>query len=155
MNRGLPKSVERTGMRPFGGVSIPTSVADHPRRSPRSFGSSTVAMQDTLKKPHSFLLPALAVLGLAAGHVGAQDAARENRTATIEYIAHACFRVTSPAGKQVLIDPYASRVWLGYDFPPGVRADAVLISHPHYDHDGGEAMKRPVPWAPETLVLRR
>src|SRR5437762_2261489 len=98
---------------------------------------------------------AFVIVALATSHVGAQDAAKENRTATIEYIAHACFLVTSPSGKQVLIDPYASRVWLGYDFPPGVRADAVLISHPHYDHDGGEAMKRPVPWAPETLVLRR
>jgi L-ascorbate metabolism protein UlaG (beta-lactamase superfamily) len=73
---------------------------------------------------------------------------------TIEYIAHACFRLTSPAGKQILLDPYASRVWLGYDFPANVRADAVLISHPHYDHDGGEAMRRPVPWTANTLVLR-
>ena len=92
---------------------------------------------------------------MAAGHVGAQDAAKENRTVTIEYIAHACFRVTSPSGKQVLLDPYASRVWLGYDFPPDIRADAVLISHPHYDHDGGEAMGKPVPWPPKTLVLRQ
>ncbi len=86
---------------------------------------------------------------------GAQDVAQETRPLTIEYIAHACFRVTSPSGKQVLIDPYASRVWLGYDFPQIVRADAILISHPHYDHDGGEAMGRPVPWPPETLVLRK
>jgi L-ascorbate metabolism protein UlaG (beta-lactamase superfamily) len=63
--------------------------------------------------------------------------------------------LTSPDGKQVLIDPYASRVWLGYDFPPNIRADAVLISHPHYDHDGGEAMRRRVPWTTNTLVLRQ
>src|SRR5881397_2510836 len=73
---------------------------------------------------------------------------------TIEYIAHACFRVTSPSGKQILLDPYASRVWLGYDFPPNLHADAILISHPHYDHDGGEAMRRSVPWSKTTLVLR-
>jgi L-ascorbate metabolism protein UlaG (beta-lactamase superfamily) len=79
---------------------------------------------------------------------------KKNGPVTIEYIAHACFRVTSPAGKQILLDPYASRVWLGYDFPPNVRADAVLISHPHYDHDGGEAIKRPVLWTANTLVLR-
>jgi hypothetical protein len=83
-------------------------------------------MRDMPKEPQSFLLAALVTLALAASHVGAQDAARENRTATLEYIAHACFRVTSPSGKQVLIDPYASCVWIGYDFPPGVRADAVL-----------------------------
>jgi L-ascorbate metabolism protein UlaG (beta-lactamase superfamily) len=91
----------------------------------------------------------------AIGLVGGQDAAKENRTVTIEYIAHACFRVTSPAGKQLLIDPYASRVWLGYDFPRDIQADAVLISHPHYDHDGGEAMRLPLPWSPKTLVLRQ
>ena len=95
------------------------------------------------------------LLALAAGHAGAQDVAKENRAVTIEYIAHACFRVTSSSGKQVLIDPYASRVWLGYDFPPGVHADAILISHPHYDHDGGEAMGRPVPWGANTPVLRQ
>jgi L-ascorbate metabolism protein UlaG (beta-lactamase superfamily) len=107
------------------------------------------------KKLRCFLLVAVGVLALTAGGIGTADAASENRTVTIEYIAHACFRVTSPSGKQVLIDPYASRVWIGYDFPPSVRADAVLISHPHYDHDGGEAMKRPVPWSPQTLVLRQ
>src|SRR6266481_35149 len=85
----------------------------------------------------------------------AQNAASAATTVTIEYIAHACFRVTSPAGKQLLIDPYASRVWLGYDFPSNVHADAVLISHPHYDYDGGEAMRRPVPWTTNTLVLRQ
>ena len=79
---------------------------------------------------------------------------KKNGAVTVEYIAHACFRVTSPAGKQILIDPYASRVWLGYDFPPNIRADAVLISHPHYDHDGGEAMHRRVPWPTNTFVFR-
>jgi L-ascorbate metabolism protein UlaG (beta-lactamase superfamily) len=79
----------------------------------------------------------------------------DKRPVTIEYIAHACFRITSPSGKQILIDPYASRVWLGYDFPPDVRAETVLISHPHYDHDGGEAFGLPVPWLPNTLVLRK
>jgi len=114
-----------------------------------------IAMSDTTKQPKCFPLAALVIFALAVGHLGAQDGASDNRTVTIEYIAHACFRVTSPSGKQVLIDPYASRVWLGYDFPPDIRADAVLISHPHYDHDGGEAMKRPVPWPPKTLVLRQ
>src|SRR6266567_3754720 len=111
-------------------------------------------MRDAPRKQRCFLLTALVIPALAAGHVTAQDTAKDNRAVTIEYIAHACFRVTSPSGKQVLIDPYASRVWLGYDFPSNVRADAVLISHPHYDHDGGEAMGRKVPWPPNTLVLR-
>src|SRR5438309_12076693 len=101
------------------------------------------------------LLAALAVVVSVPVSRGAQDAPRDKTAVTLEYIAHACFRVTSPSGKQALIDPYASRVWLGYDFPPNLRADAVLISHPHYDHDGGEAMHRPVPWPPKALVLRQ
>src|SRR6266853_3434879 len=115
----------------------------------------TVAMRNTSEKPQSLLLATLVILALAASHVGAQGATREGGTVTIEYIAHACFRLTSPAGRQVLIDPYASRVWLGYDFPPNIHADAVLISHPHYDHDAGEAMKRRVPWTTNTLVQRQ
>lgn len=82
------------------------------------------------------------------------DSPKRKDTVRVEYIAHACFRVTSPDGKQILLDPYASRVWLGYDFPPNLHADVILISHPHYDHDGGEAMRRKVPWSKTNLVLR-
>ena len=57
--------------------------------------------------------------------------------ATLEYIAHACFVVESDAGTRVVIDPYNSNRWLGYGFPEGVKADAVLVTHPHYDHDAG------------------
>ena len=71
----------------------------------------------------------------------------------IESIAHACFRIHS-AGGRVLIDPYASRVWLGYPFPEELATDAILITHPHFDHDGGEFIGLKVPWAPELRVLR-
>ncbi|NKB89333.1 MAG: amidohydrolase family protein [Acidobacteria bacterium] len=74
--------------------------------------------------------------------------------ATIEYIAHAAFRITSSAGDSVLIDPYASRVWIGYDYPAGITADAILISHPHYDHDGGVYRGGEPPWAPDAQVFR-
>jgi hypothetical protein len=60
-------------------------------------------------KKRCFLLAALVVVAFMSVRAGAQDA-QENRAVTIEYIAHACFRVTSPSGKQLLIDPYASRV---------------------------------------------
>ena len=72
----------------------------------------------------------------------------------IEYIAHACFRLHSPSGTRILIDPYASRVWLGYDFPQGVEADAVVVTHPHFDHDAGEFMGRDVSWPPGAQVIR-
>lgn len=73
--------------------------------------------------------------------------------ATIEYLAHASFVVRSAAGTEILIDPYASRVWLGYDFPTGVEPDAVLITHPHSDHDAGRFRGLAFPWGPEVRVI--
>ncbi len=55
--------------------------------------------------------------------------------AKLEYVAHAAFVIHSPIGTRVVIDPYNSSRWLGYSFPEGISADAVLITHPHYDHD--------------------
>jgi L-ascorbate metabolism protein UlaG (beta-lactamase superfamily) len=78
----------------------------------------------------------------------------ERGEVAIESIAHACFRIHSDEGSRILIDPYASRVWLGYDFPQELGTDAILITHPHFDHDGGEFIGRAVPWTPETRVLR-
>ncbi len=53
----------------------------------------------------------------------------------IQYIAHASFRFEAEDGSSVVIDPFNSRIWLGYKFPPNIEADALLISHPHFDHD--------------------
>lgn len=55
---------------------------------------------------------------------------------TVEYIAHASFKLTYQE-HSLLIDPFADTIWIGYKFPKNISADAVLISHPHYDHDGG------------------
>ena len=73
---------------------------------------------------------------------------------TIDYVAHASFKITSSSGSSVLIDPFASQVWIGYDWPGGIEADAILITHPHYDHDGGEYRGMPVPWTEATRVIR-
>ncbi len=53
----------------------------------------------------------------------------------IEYIGHACFVIESPQGIRMVIDPFNSNRWLGYRFPESVEAHAVLVTHPHYDHD--------------------
>lgn len=55
---------------------------------------------------------------------------------TIEYIAHASFKISSGT-KSILLDPYADKVWIGYNFPKTIKADAIFSTHPHYDHDGG------------------
>lgn len=74
---------------------------------------------------------------------------------TLEYIAHASFRITDAGGTTLLLDPYASRVWLGYDFPSSfLDADGVAITHPHYDHDYGEFLGTTPPWTNEQIVFR-
>ena len=73
----------------------------------------------------------------------------------IEYIAHSCFRIHTARGTRLLIDPFGSRMWLGYDFPRKLAADAVLITHPHYDHDADVLIgHQPPPWAPDVRVMR-
>jgi len=81
-------------------------------------------------------------------------AQQNSQVVTIEYIAHASFRITAPSGETLLIDPYGSRIWIGYDYPEGIEADTVLITHPHYDHDGGTSRDRPAPWRDTMTVLR-
>ena len=63
----------------------------------------------------------------------------------LEYVAHACFVIESPQGVRILIDPYNTNRWLGYQFPDGMKADAVLVTHPHYDHDANYHVSFQVP----------
>lgn len=70
----------------------------------------------------------------------------------IEYIAHAAFRITTSQGARAVIDPYADKVWISYNFPRGLDADAVFVTHAHYDHDGGFSQGRGFPFPASTPV---
>ena len=50
----------------------------------------------------------------------------------IEYLGHSCFKLTESTVTSVVCDPYDPSV--GYDMPR-LTADAVTVSHKHYDHD--------------------
>lgn len=50
----------------------------------------------------------------------------------IKYFGHSCFLLTESTGTSVVCDPYDESV--GYALP-AVSADAVTVSHHHYDHD--------------------
>lgn len=69
----------------------------------------------------------------------------------IEYIAHACFRIHTKK-HSILVDPYADKIWLGYNFPKNIHADAVFSTHPHYDHDGG-VFRGITPYWKDNVVL--
>lgn len=74
----------------------------------------------------------LSLLGVLVLALSSRDVFAE---VGIEYIGHACFVIESPQGIRMVIDPFNSNRWLGYRFPESVEADAVLVTHPHYDHD--------------------
>jgi L-ascorbate metabolism protein UlaG (beta-lactamase superfamily) len=64
---------------------------------------------------------------------------------TLDFFGHMAFRITSPRGTSVLIDPWrndpsgAWGLWFPKPFPP-VPVDIVLSTHAHFDHD---AVERP------------
>lgn len=71
---------------------------------------------------------------------------------TVEYIAHASFKISYDE-KSLLIDPYADTTWIGYFFPKNITADAALITHPHYDHDGGRFRGKTPYWEDQMEII--
>lgn len=49
----------------------------------------------------------------------------------IEYFGHSCFKISSAAGSSVVCDPFDGAI--GYSLPR-LTADAVTLSHRHFDH---------------------
>ena len=56
----------------------------------------------------------------------------------IEYLGHSCFCIENNAGIKLVTDPY-SRV--GYQLPNNLTAQAVTVSHDHFDHNHTDAVK--------------
>ncbi len=55
----------------------------------------------------------------------------------IQYLGHSCFKLTESTGTTVVVDPYKG---IGYELPKGLTADAVTVSHGHYDHNNVSAI---------------
>ncbi len=59
---------------------------------------------------------------------------------TIDFFGHMAFRITSPDGLKIMIDPWRNDpsgywgVWFPEEFPE-VPVDLVLSTHAHFDHD--------------------
>lgn len=85
---------------------------------------------------HALSLAALLAMATAPVHADGKKPAG----ITLRYLGHSCFLITTPAGKRIVIDPFAGGEWPGMRFPP-VEADIVLISHPHWDHSSAYEVK--------------
>lgn len=55
----------------------------------------------------------------------------------IRYLGHSCFALTESTGTTVVTDPYGD---VGFRLPE-VKADAVTVSHSHYDHNNVNGVK--------------
>ncbi len=55
----------------------------------------------------------------------------------IRYLGHSCFVLTESTGTSIITDPYGD---IGFDLPE-TAADAVTVSHSHYDHNNVSAVK--------------
>lgn len=55
----------------------------------------------------------------------------------IEYLGHSSFKLTESTGTSIVCDPYDGEV--GFEMKK-VRADAVTVSHGHYDHNNIKAV---------------
>ncbi|KQC15566.1 MAG: MBL fold metallo-hydrolase, partial [Methanosaeta sp. SDB] len=56
----------------------------------------------------------------------------------ITWLGHSCFKIESDGGKVVVTDPFDESV--NYP-PPRIRADVVVVSHDHHDHNNVKALK--------------
>ncbi len=72
---------------------------------------------------------------------------------TIQWLGHACFRITS-GDYAVVIDPYADGKVPGLR-PLNVTANAVLCSHGHDDHNAAHLVKIVRPDAPSPFTITR
>lgn len=58
----------------------------------------------------------------------------------LAYFGCSCFRITTPAGLTILIDPWRNPPWGNWDWFlfdfPAIQVDVAISTHAHFDHDG-------------------
>jgi L-ascorbate metabolism protein UlaG (beta-lactamase superfamily) len=89
-------------------------------------------------------LVALAAALTGAGHPPAVRAqpAGSPVVGKLTWYGQSCFLLETAAGTRILMDPIPKG--LGYPLPPGLKADAVTVSHEHADHNNlGLVTNRP------------
>lgn len=79
--------------------------------------------------------PALAQPAAGAAPVSMKQPAPAK--ATVTWLGHAAFRITTPLGKTLLVDPWLSNpTAVAKDEAKTTKADLILVTHGHFDHVG-------------------
>lgn len=107
-----------------------------------------------IRKPNRLFYSAFTLAALTSLTACGKPAVTSNDTPKIEYIAHASFRITDGDKSSLVIDPFNSRIWLGYSYPKDLDADAVLITHPHFDHDASYYFDAATPVYREPVTVK-
>lgn len=72
----------------------------------------------------------------------------EDLMATLLFLGHGSFRLTTDAGKTIYVDPFMSPAGPDADEGYDVPADLVLVTHQHHDHNAVDKM----PHAPGCVI---
>jgi L-ascorbate metabolism protein UlaG (beta-lactamase superfamily) len=82
----------------------------------------------------TFALAATAlVVALSAAMALYARAAGTPVVGKLSWLGQSCFVLETAAGTRIVMDPIPKG--LGYDLPPGLKADAITVSHEHADHN--------------------
>jgi L-ascorbate metabolism protein UlaG (beta-lactamase superfamily) len=81
----------------------------------------------------------LLVLPLVALAVASPAPAQDDKKVTLRWYGQAFFQIETAAGVKIVIDPHA----IPQFGRPLVKADIVLITHPHVDHNQVEVLETP------------
>jgi len=78
-------------------------------------------------------LSAIAAAVVTAAAAVAVHAAPAPTVGKLTWLGQSCFVLETAAGTRIVMDPIPKG--LGYELPVGLKADAVTISHEHFDHN--------------------
>ncbi len=85
----------------------------------------------------SLALVAIIVASLFIGFIPTSCAQPDETIASIQWLGHAAFKITTSDGKLVLIDPWITgNPKCPINFSDITEADIILITHDHFDHVG-------------------